>query len=68
MNLTNKKVKIIIEKFTDRKNELSQKFINFVENNQYKIFTCKQDKKYKGTDLYTFKENDTWLFQRRIKL
>lgn len=73
MNLTNKKVKIIIENFTEkRRKDLSQKFIDFIENNQHKIFTVKQEKKYIGTELYTFKEDDTWLFHvsdlRRVKL
>lgn len=63
MNLKNKKVKIKYEQIMTRKNDYSQKYINFLNKNKNTIFTAKIDKKHKnGKLLYTFAENDTWLF------
>jgi len=62
MSLVNKKVKIKIEKFDADRDKYSNKFLKFIDENKNRIFTVKQEKKHKGTSIYTFKEDDTWLF------
>lgn len=62
MRITNKKVKIKVDNFLEHRDMFSPIFINFILDNKDKIFTVKQEKKYKGSDIYTFKEDDKWLF------
>ena len=62
MKLTNKNVKIKVDNFLKNKEKLSPKFINFIESSRDKIFIAKQEKKYKGSDIYVLKDNDIWLF------
>jgi len=58
--LNNKKVKLNIKKIFKDKNKRNPLFVKFIENNKDTIFTAITDNKTKS--LYTFKENDTWLF------
>lgn len=60
MTLINKKATIRIENFNPECLNLG--FKKFIENNVGRIFTVKQEKQYEGTDIYTFKEDDTYLF------
>jgi len=62
MSLHNKKVKIKVDNFLEHRDMFSPMFMNFVEDNKDKIFIAKQEKKYKGSDVYTFKEDNRWLF------
>ena len=62
MKLTNKKVKIKVDNFLQHRKMFSPMFMNFVEDNKDKIFIAKQEKKYKGSDIYILKENGVWLF------
>ena len=68
----NKKVKIKVESFYNRTHELSPLFIKFLEENADRLFTAKQEKKYKGTDIYTLKEDDRGRFHevdlRKVKI
>ncbi len=62
MSLVDKKVKIKIDNLYKRKKELSNKFLDFLEENKNTIFTVKLDEKHPHGILYTFEENDIWLF------
>jgi len=54
------KVRINIQAFDWQKDTLTPKFIEFINRNADTIFTVK---KYgKDGSLWTFVENDTWLF------
>ena len=73
MSLHNKKVKIIPESYTERRDVYSSKFLQFIEENQDKIFTAKKDKKYENGEFYTLKESEiNWCFHqnnlRKVKL
>lgn len=58
------KVKIKVDNFLQHQEMFSPRFIKFVEESRGKVFTAKQEKKYKGSDIYTLKENDIWLFAK----
>ena len=62
MSLKGKKVKIIVENYEKEKEMYNPLFLSFINENKDTIFTVKQEKKYKGTSIYTFKENDTFVF------
>jgi hypothetical protein len=54
------RVRINIKAFDWQKNTLTPKFMEFVNRNADTIFTVKEYKE--DSSLYTFVENDTWLF------
>jgi len=62
LTLKGKKVKIIIENYEKNRKQYNAYFLNYIKENQHRIFTAKQEKKYKGTSFYTFKEDDTFVF------
>ncbi|HHU98096.1 MAG TPA: hypothetical protein GXX67_12695 [Petrimonas sp.] len=64
MSLVGKKVKIKVDEY-DR-SELSSLFIDFLDKNRDKVFTAIQEKKYKGTDLYSLEEEPMWIFHTRF--
>ena len=60
MRLHNKKVKINSNKILKDAKRSNNLFIDFVKVNSNHILTAIQDKK--SPHLYTFKEDNTWLF------
>ena len=58
--LNNKKVKLNVDKILQDKARANPKFVNFVKNNKNTTFTAITDKKV--STMYTFKEDNTWLF------
>lgn len=55
-------MRIKYEQILSREQDLSQKYLNFLNENKNTIFTVKKDKKHPDGVLYTFKGNDLWLF------
>jgi hypothetical protein len=63
MTLHNKKIKINIENYQNKRHLLSQPFIDFLDDSEDKVFIAKRDKKYPSGDFYTLKESEIdWLF------
>ena len=60
MKLHNKKVKINSNKILKNTKKTNSLFIDFVKANSSQILTAIQDQK--TPYLYTFEEDDTWLF------
>ena len=57
-----KKVKIRTENFNKNKHWYSKKFLKFISQNKNKIYTLKKVNKYPNGFMWTFVEDDTWLF------
>lgn len=57
-----KPVKIKVDQILDTKNKLSNKYIEFINENKERVFIAKKDGKHPKGVLYTFEEDDTWLF------
>ena len=58
--LNNKKVRINVDRILKDEARSNPNFINFIQNNHNTVFTAITDPHAKS--MYTFKENDTWLF------
>jgi len=54
------KVKINVKSFEWQEKELTPKFLKYINDNMDTIFTLKEYQK--GRVLWTFEEDDTWLF------
>jgi hypothetical protein len=52
------KVRINVHAFDWQKNELTDKFIDYMNRNEDTIFTAKHER----GQLWTFEEDDMWLF------
>lgn len=60
MRLHNKKVKIRTDKVLNDDNRSNESFVSFVKANSNQVLTAIRDQR--TPYLYTFKEDDTWLF------
>lgn len=60
MRLHNKKVKLNVDKILNDPKRTNKLFIDFVNNHKNDVLIAIKDKK--AQYLYTFKENEVWLF------